>query len=69
MTKEEKELKKDILYCLEYLQKCINGMARGMKVSAESTEGMIVFANQIATVISKYKKANILLSDKTKKGE
>lgn len=62
MTKEEKELKKDILFCLNTLQGYIRDMATGQRISACNKSGMSKFSNEVAIVTDKCKKANICLN-------
>ena len=62
MTKEEKELKKDILICLNKLQEFIKSMATGHSISACSKSGMLEFCNEVAIVTNKCKKADIYLN-------
>lgn len=62
MTKEEKELKKDILICLNKLQELVNSMATGQRISACNKSGMLEFGNEIAIVTDKCKKADIHLN-------
>lgn len=62
MTKEEKELKKDILFCLNTLQRFISDMATGNKISAQNMRGMSKFGNEVAIVTDKCKKADIYLN-------
>lgn len=62
MTKEEKGLKKDILFCLNRLQECVSKMATGQRISACDNSDMLKFGNEIAIVIDKCKKADIYLN-------
>lgn len=64
MTDEEKALKKDVLYCLDYLQNCVSKMVLGQKISAVNVNGMMQFGNELAIVISKCKKADFIFTDK-----
>lgn len=62
MTKEERELKKDILICLNKLQEYVNSMVIGHSISANSKSGMLEFGNEVAIVTNKCKKADIYLN-------